>query len=1067
MSIVIKGYVSGEPFFQKGFFKMYGFYPNDSCLDKIVLSDYGNITIKGELPSMVEGKEYELEVEYEKKGKYESYIVKKFINNPMDMNENESFNFLSELIGDKLTDSILKVYPNFIKTIIKGKEDEIDTSKVYGLGELTLKKITEKINNNIMFFNIINEYKEYELTLNQIQKIYDAYNSFDLLKEKMDENPYQCLVSIGGIGFKTADLKILSKNKSLANSRYRMTECIIYILEQNEESGNTWIKTNELYSECSKTTPQCMQEFKGVLEHNDRIYFDKEGKRISKRQTYLCEKEVAEKLLEIVSEPRVYDIDCSKYNKIDEFELTDKQKLSIEYASKYNFFVLAGNAGCVDCDTEYFNGVEWKRISEYKDGDYVLQYNKDGSAELVSPLKYHKYPEDYLWHFETKYGLDQCLCDEHEVYYITSKNNLYHKSFKEVRENHEKTGFLGKFITTFNYEGKGLSYNEWEIRLKVAIKADGSFKSKYKPFDCYINVKKQRKKERIEYLLTKNNIKYEILNGAEGYNVYKFYYTDNEKTFTDKWYNCTREQFEIIFDEIFYWDGDYKKKNRWFTTIKSDADFIQFVGVTCGYKATIDTLDRVNQEYITANKVYIRKSIEYGVQFTKRTLISLCTDKREDHTITKIDKYKTLDGYKYCFTVPSGILVLRRNNKIFITGNCGKTASTKILLDMLDDNNYSYVLFAPTGKASKNFYQNTNRPASTIHRGLAFNPAEGFMFNENNKLPYDYILVDEATMIDVFLMKSLLRAIDRKRSKLIFICDPAQIPSVGCGNCMQDIINCGIFPVIFLDKVFRYKDGGLAKVATDTRNGNDFLLGDGVQKFGDDFIFVPTSKDNLTEKILTAYKKMQEKGGTADDIIIISAYNVGEHGTYKINSLIQDLINPSNGNMELSYIRQKFEISFRVNDRVMQIVNNYKAPVFEHEDQLKKEESLTEIFNGDDGKIIKVGKNTKGIPYMVVDFNGQLVLYRNDDIRDLILGYAISGHRSQGSGYNYVIVITPPTHKFFLNRNLLYVMYTRTKKFIYNIGTVDTIESALRKSENLNRKTFLKDLLLPLKIENK
>jgi exodeoxyribonuclease V alpha subunit len=736
LSIIIKGYIAGDAFFERGSFKMYGFLPNDSCLDKVSLSDYGNITIKGELPTMVEGKEYELEVEYEKKGKYESYVVKRFLNNPMDMNENEAFNFLSELIGEKLADSILKAYPNFVKMIVKGKINEIDTNKVYGLGEITLKKVAEKINNNIMFYNIINEYKEYELTLNQIQKIYDTYNSFDLLKEKMNENPYQCLCSIGGIGFKTADVKILNKNKSLAESKYRMTECIIHILEQYEESGHTWIKTNELYSECSKITPQCMQEFKGVLENNNRVYFDKEDKRVSKIQTYYCEKEIAERLLDLYKEPRIYDMDYSKYNMVEEFVLTDKQKLSLEYANKYNFYVLAGFAGG------------------------------------------------------------------------------------------------------------------------------------------------------------------------------------------------------------------------------------------------------------------------------------------------------------------------------------GKTFSTKALLNMLDEYKYSYVLFAPTGKASKNFNQNTNRPASTIHRGLGFNPAQGFLYNEDNKLPYDYIIVDEATMIDVFLMRSLLRAIDNKRSKLIFICDPAQIPSVGCGNCIQDIINSEVFPVIFLDKVFRYKDGGLAKVATDTRNGESFLSGEGVEKFGDDFIFVPTSKDTLMEKIISAYKKMLDKGGTIDDTVIISTYNVGEHGTYKINSLIQDLVNPSNGSMELSYIRQKFEIKFRINDRVMQIVNNYQAPIFEHEDQLKKDEIYTAIFNGDDGKIIKIGKNKKGIKYMVVDFDGQLILYRDEDIRDLLPAYAISAHRSQGSGYNYVVAITPPTHKFFLNRNLLYVMYTRTKKFIYNIGTVDTIECALSKSENLKRQTHLKDLLI-------
>jgi RecD/TraA family predicted helicase len=495
------------------------------------------------------------------------------------------------------------------------------------------------------------------------------------------------------------------------------------------------MKVNELYAECTKLTPQCMPEFKDIIENNKRLYYNQESKQVSKIQTYLCEKEIAERLLKIYMNPRELDINYTKYNVANDFMLTDKQKLSLEYACKFNFFVLAGFAGG------------------------------------------------------------------------------------------------------------------------------------------------------------------------------------------------------------------------------------------------------------------------------------------------------------------------------------GKTFSTKVLLDMLDENNYSYVLYAPTGKASKNFFQNTNREASTIHRGLGFNSAHGFGYNENNKLPYDFVIIDEATMIDIYLMESLLRAIDENRTKLIFICDPAQIPSVGCGNCIQDIINSNLFPVIFLDKVFRYKDGGLAKVATDTRNGNNFLLDDGVQKFGDDFVFVPTLKENLTEKIISAYKKMQERGGSVDDIIIISSYNVGEFGTYKINSMIQDLVNPSNGSMELSYTRQNFEIKFRVNDRVMQIVNNYQAPLFDNEEQLKKEESYTSIFNGDDGKIVKIGKHKKG-KYMVVDFDGNLVLYKDDDIRDLVLGYAISAHRSQGSGYKYVIAITPPSHKFFLNRNLLYVMYTRTKEFIYNIGTVDTIESALKKSENLKRQTYLKELLV-------
>ncbi len=736
MSLIIKGYVTGQPFFESGSYKMYGFIPNDEYLGKVVLSDYGNVTIKGELPTLIEGKEYEIEVEYEKKGKYESYIVKRFVNNPMDMNKNQAFSFLSEIIGANLAKNILNIYPEFIQMVIQNKKNDIDVLKIKGVKEKSLNRIIEKINQNIMFFNIINEYKEYELTLTQIQKIYKMYSSFELLKQKMNENPYRCLCSIGGIGFKTADTKIINKDRSLITSKYRMIECVLHILNENEKNNcHTWIKTSELYSKCSNLTPQCMEQFEQVLETNDLIYYDKTNKRVAKKQTYFAEKEIAERLLSIASDPKALNIDYTKYNKIDEFELTKEQMLSMKYACKYNLFVLAGFAGS------------------------------------------------------------------------------------------------------------------------------------------------------------------------------------------------------------------------------------------------------------------------------------------------------------------------------------GKTASTKALLNMLDDNHYSYALFAPTGKAAKNFFQNTNRTASTIHRGLGYNPTLGFNYNENNKLPCDFVIVDEATMIDVFLMKSLLRAIDEQRTKLIFICDPAQIPSVGCGNCIQDIINSNMFPVIFLDKVFRYKDGGLAKIATDTRKGKQFLNKDSVQKFGVDFIFVQSSKDTLTEKIVSAYQKLQNKGGTIDDIVILSSYNVGEFGTYKINSLIQDLVNPSNGELEISYIKDKNTINFRVNDKVMQTTNNYQAPIFIGEGQLNKEVETTVVFNGDEGKVVKIGQYNKGIRYMVVDFDGQLVLYKGDDIRDLILSYAISAHKSQGSGYKYVIAITPPTHKYFLNRNLLYVMYTRAKEFIYNIGTIDTIENSLKKSENLNRQTHLLELL--------
>lgn len=733
MSLIIKGYID-RTIYEKDNYRIYSFLPNNEYIDKLILSEYGNISIKGELPSLIYGKEYEMEVEYEKKGKYENYVVKRILNNPMEMNERESYNFLSELVGKKTAGNILKVYPNFIRMIIKDKIDEIDINKIHGVGKVKFEYIVNKIKDNVMFFNIINEYHDYNLTLNQVRKMYEAFTSFELIKEKMEKNPYQCLCSIAGIGFKTADNKILNKHRDLITSSFRMVECILYVLKLNEEKGNTWIDINELYTKCSKITPECIKIFKNILENNKQIYYNSDSKKVAKMQTYYYEKEVAERLKTIMNNPRILDIDYSKYNSIDGCQLTDKQRLSIEYACSYNFYVLAGNAGT------------------------------------------------------------------------------------------------------------------------------------------------------------------------------------------------------------------------------------------------------------------------------------------------------------------------------------GKSYSSKALINMLDDNGFSYILLAPTGKAAKNLSLYTKRPASTIHRGLKFHPKEGFFYNENNKLPYDFIIVDEAGMIDVFLMRNLLKSIDENTSKLIFICDPAQLPSVGCGNCIQDIINSGVVPIITLDKVFRYEEGGLAKIATETRKGKNFLIGEGIQKFGDDFVFVPANKENILQKVLLAYKKMEEKGGTIDDIVILSAYNKGEWGTYNINSIIQDYVNPPLDNEEVSYVKNNYQITFRVNDRVLQIENNYRAARYDIDVGVTDGE--TSVFNGDDGRIVKIGTTHDGVKYIVVKFDEDYVYYKGDEIKSLLLAYSMSAHRSQGSGFPYVIAVTPPSHKFFLNRNLLYVMYTRTKKFIYNIGTADTIQSALRKSENLLRQTFLKEMLI-------
>ena len=347
-------------------------------------------------------------------------------------------------------------------------------------------------------------------------------------------------------------------------------------------------------------------------------------------------------------------------------------------------------AGCVDCDTEYFNGIEWVRIADYKEGDKVLSYNIDTKeAFLDYPKLYHKYPCEHLWHFETKYGLDQCLSDEHRMlcYTYQSAKKLSFINFLDFKQKHEnnKCGYYGQFETTFNYSGNRIDLTDQEIRLMVAVIADGSFyyqaKNDWDSYDrCRFHIKKDRKKERLRKLLKEAGYQWEEkVSSAEGYIDFYIDAPRREKVFTkDYWYNCDQHQLQVIFDEVWYWDGDFlnansKTKKRFFTNIKETADFIQFVCSSCGYRATIQEYNRIGKSHITDNKIYEYKTMEYCVIATQRHKIGMSRRTDLGKEKVQIQPYKTKDGYKYCFTMPLGTLILRRNNKIFITGNSGKT----------------------------------------------------------------------------------------------------------------------------------------------------------------------------------------------------------------------------------------------------------------------------------------------------------------------------------------------------------------------------------------------------------
>lgn len=337
-------------------------------------------------------------------------------------------------------------------------------------------------------------------------------------------------------------------------------------------------------------------------------------------------------------------------------------KLLETYLSK------GSTGGCVDADTEYFNGVEWKKISEYKQGSHekVLQYNENGIAELVEPINYIVNENvEMLKHFHNKYGLDMVLSGDHRMY--TYKN--YRKFSTGIRTNLtseivtvddylNRNGSKERHIpTTFKMEQKGIPISDDYIRLLVAIYADGTFDG----HKIIVRLKKHRKKERLRNLLEKCDI------GWTEKNIYNTDYTYfyihpipsiyewfKDKQFTSKWYECTDDQLSIVIDECVYWDGSCGEGNRlgeFYSSKKEEIDFIQFALHRLGYRASISD----NNSGTTDN-------ISYRIRWTKQNVHNL--------KYAEITYYPTVDGRSYCFTVPSGLLVLRRNNKIFITGNC-------------------------------------------------------------------------------------------------------------------------------------------------------------------------------------------------------------------------------------------------------------------------------------------------------------------------------------------------------------------------------------------------------------
>ena len=381
----------------------------------------------------------------------------------------------------------------------------------------------------------------------------------------------------------------------------------------------------------------------------------------------------------------------------------------------------------------------------------------------------------------------------------------------------------------------------------------------------------------------------------------------------------------------------------------------------------------------------------------------------------------------------------------------GKTTTLNGVIKILKAQKKRILLCAPTGRAAKRMSDLTGEPARTIHRLLEVDfTAKGelkFKRNETNPLPADVVIADEMSMVDALLMCSLVRAI-KPTSKFIMVGDSNQLPSVGAGNVLKDLIASHYIPSVELKEIFRQAAQSLIVTNAHRIVNAEFPVLDDRQN---DFFFMNKSlESDIAELVIQlAKQRLPDTYGFSpiDDIQVLCPTKMGMAGTKELNKQLQSALNPPSQNKaELKF----FDVIFRTGDKVMQTKNDYDVL------WTKNNEKGSGIFNGDIGIIRSVDRFSQNV---TIDFEGRVAIYTSEMLRRLEHAYAITIHKSQGSEYDAVIIpITAFTHNL-LYRNLLYTGVTRAKKMIIVIGTKELVKTMVDNNRKMLRYSLLRPLL--------
>lgn len=379
-----------------------------------------------------------------------------------------------------------------------------------------------------------------------------------------------------------------------------------------------------------------------------------------------------------------------------------------------------------------------------------------------------------------------------------------------------------------------------------------------------------------------------------------------------------------------------------------------------------------------------------------------------------------------------------------ITGGpgTGKTTCMKALIQILEQWSLRYALASPTGRAARRLSEAAGRPASTIHRLLGYSPVNGFQYDEARPLAVDFLIVDEASMLDIMLAFQLLRAV-KPGTQVLFVGDVDQLPSVGAGDFLRDLIASGTAAVSRLEKIFRQASGSdIITNAHRIQQGDQPVFSS--DEAGDFFLFTAETADQAADWVVDLVsRRMPDRFGLHPlrDIQVLSPMYRGGAGVDTLNERLQQTLNPPNPQKVEQQLAGRL---FRVGDKVMQIRNNYDK----------------EVFNGDIGMIEAMNRIDQTLTVSMDDQRS--VVYDYAEADELVLAYAVSVHKAQGSEFPAVVFPVLTQHYVMLQRNLLYTGITRAEKYCVLVGNAKALRIAINNNQTENRYSNLKNRLKAL-----